>query len=323
MKLPSLIFCCVLGTMMVGYCKAATYPERPIRLIAPFAPGQGADVSARIVGRQLSEILGQPVVIENKPGAGGTIAAEYVANSAPDGYTLLIGAPATHGLSGVIYGHLRYDPLADFIPVGFLGSVAIVVSTNLTSGISSFANLLLRAKQAPRTIDVGVSNPGARVLLSEIERKSGATFNVVNYKTSGTEDTDLIAGIIHVVVDSITGTRPLLASGKAKGLAISSKNRSTLAPDVPTIAESGFPDFELLSWNMLYAPSGTPTEIVSRLNAAMIDTMRRDDIRKRLRLIGYDADAESLYGLDALKKFGASEYKRWTLMAERADLAPK
>lgn len=242
----------------LSFCAAAlaqpAYPAKPVVLIVPYAPGQGTDVLARIVAQKLQETLGQPFVVENKPGAGGNIGTEAAAKAAPDGYTIVMGTNATHAANAAMYPKMGFDHIKDFAPISLVGMIPMVLSTAPSYPASSLKDVIAAAKQKPGDINVALPSTTAQVVLEQLQQMSGAKFFSVTYKGSGAAFTDVAGGRIPLLIDTVTASLPQISSGKLKPIAITTASRAKGAPNIPTVAESGVPGFELVAWNALYAP---------------------------------------------------------------------
>lgn len=263
------------------------YPSRPVKLVVPFPPGGPTDVFGRLVAAKLSGVVGQQVVVDNRPGASGIVGTEHVAKSQPDGYTLLFGTAATHAINVKLYKNLPYDPLKDFELIAFVGVVpqVLLVHPSLPGDLKELLALL---KANPRKYTYGSAGSGTTTHLSMELLKSAANVSALHvpYKGSGPALNDVIGGQIHFMFESFGTALQHIKSGRLKAVAVANKQRSTAAPEVPTFEEAGLPGFEAATWNIVAAPAGTPTAIVERLNRATNEVMRDPEIKKRLFGIG-------------------------------------
>lgn len=268
---------------------AQTYPERPIRFVIPFPPGGGADNLGRIVGGFVGESVGQQVVIDNKPGAGGNIAAEIVARAAPDGYTVLQGNIA-HAIAKSIYRKLSYDVLGDFIPVTQLASTPFLLAANPSIGASNIRELIALAKAKPGALNYASSgNGGPSHLAMEIfKTMTGTDIRHIPYKGAVPAATDLIAGQVQLLFMTVSSGMPYVQSGRLKALGIASLKRSPSAEGIPTIAESGVPGYEASTWFGVMLPKGTPQPIVMRLYEAFTNALKNRDAQEKLLKQGFD-----------------------------------
>ncbi len=251
-----------------GPARSQIYPSRYVRIIVPFPPGGPNDVLARTVGRRLSEVWGQEVIVENKPGAGTQIGAEYVAKSAPDGYTLMVTSDATGVINPLLYRKLRYDPLRDFVAVsGIAANYQALVATR-TLPADTVADLIALAKSKPGELNCGSFGLGSssHLNMEMFERMAGVKISVIHYSGTGPALTDVIAGHIEMMFTNASTVAPLAKDGKVKLLGVGSPKRLLQLMDIPTIAESGLPGFDTRGWFGIYAPSATPPEIVAKIN---------------------------------------------------------
>lgn len=267
------------------------YPSRPVVLVVPFPPGGSGDVQARIIAVALASRLGQPVVVENRPGAGTAIGAAYVAHSKPDGYTLLLSSASTFTLNPAIHRSLPYDPIRSFQPIGMFSRVALVLLANPSVPLNSLKELAEIAKAAPErfayaSFGAGTSSHFAGALAIHA---MGIQLMHVPYRGSALAMTDLIGGQIPLLFDTVTSALPQIRAGKVKPIAIASSNRSRFLPDVPTFAEAGYPSVVLESWGMLVAPRGLPPAVLLQLETALGETIADPAVRQSLAEQGVDA----------------------------------
>jgi len=267
---------------------AQPYPNKQIRLVVPFAAGQGADVAARVVAQKLGERLKSTLVIDNRPGAGGNIGAEIVAKAQPDGYTLLVGSNGTHAANAALYPSLPFDPEKDFAPVSYIGSVAMVLVAAPGFAAGSTAQVVQMAKDKPGTLNVAIPSSTARVVYELFKQISGAELYPVSYKASGQAMTDLMGGQVQLSIDTLIAAAPQIAGGKIKALGVSSIKRPATLAGVPTFAESGLPRFDLAAWNVWFAPRGTPPDIVNKLNSEITAVLTDPEVMQKLRQLGYE-----------------------------------
>lgn len=268
----------------------AAYPERPISLVAPFPPGGAADVLSRILAKKLEEQLGGTVIVENRPGAGTAIGASAVAKAKPDGHTLLISSNSTFTLNPVLQPSLPYDPVKHFEPVGLVGTVPLTVLVNASVPVNDIGQLVAAVKAQPDKFVYGSFGNGT------VSNFAGAMFNSaaglkmthVPYRGSGPLMNDLLGGQIPVSFDTVVAAAPQLKGGKVKVLAVTSARRSALLPDVPTLAESGFPGFEMTSWIAVVAPRGVPADVKARLDKAFATIMASSDTQEKMKAAGFE-----------------------------------
>jgi tripartite-type tricarboxylate transporter receptor subunit TctC len=260
---------------------AAGFPARTIRIVVPFPPGGVTDRLARMVAQKMQEHWGQPAVVENRPGASGMIAAEAVAKSAPDGYTLMMGHIGTHAINVSLFSKLPYDPVKDFAPVSLLVSVPNVLLVHPSVPANSVQELVALAKARPGTLNFASPGSGTSGHMSAELFKSLAGIDIVHvpYKGPGPALQDLVAGQVNMLFDTVASSMPQVRGGKLKGLAVTTRERSAIAPDVPTMAESGVAGYEIAPWFAAYAPAGTPPAVVNKLQAEMARILGLPEVR--------------------------------------------
>lgn len=306
---------CVLTTSMAAH--AQTYPQRPIKIIVAYAAGQGTDIATRYLAAQMSTDLGQPIVIENKAGAGGNLGTDLAKQAAPDGYTLTMGTNATHVLNQFLYTKLAFDPSQDFEPIALVGTFPMVIAVNATSPLTSAAELVSLAQRNPRSADIGMPSTTARLVVELLKDRTSVPLFGIPYRGSANVMSDLLGGQIPAIVDTPTALRPMLASGKVRALAVTSAQPSGLVPGVKTVAEQGFSDFEVVAWNALYAPKGTPQAIVSTLNTSLNKVLAQPETRQRLLDLGFDPAGGTPARLAA---FAVNERRKWEPVIKRAGI---
>ncbi|WP_287952319.1 tripartite tricarboxylate transporter substrate binding protein [Diaphorobacter sp.] len=266
----------------------ANWPSKPIKWVVPFPPGGAMDVIARTLGEKAGRTLGQPFVIENRPGAGGNIGADAVAKSPADGYTIMITSIGM-ATNKALYPRLSYDPVKDFAPISLLAIVpnVLVVNTAKTTD-KSVADVIAHAKRDPGKLTYASAGNGTSIHLAGEVFASMAGLNLLHvpYKGSGPAVTDMLGGQVDLMFDSITSARPHIQAGKLRALGVTSAKRSATLPDVPTIAEAGVPGYEVSPWFAVFAPAGTPAAIVNKINAALIDAMKQPDTVAKFETIG-------------------------------------
>jgi tripartite-type tricarboxylate transporter receptor subunit TctC len=269
---------------------AADYPDRPLRFIVPFAPGGGNDTVARLVGQRLTAILGQPVVVDNRAGAGGIVGAELAAKAAPDGYTLFLGGVGSHAINPNLHEHLSYDPIRDFAPVSLLASAPMVLVVHPSVKATSVAELIALARANPGKLNYASNGNGSSSHLAAVMFDSMAGVDMVHipYKGLSPALTDLLAGQVQVMFSSVVAILPHIQAGKLRALAVSGNRRLSLLPDLPTIAEAGVPGYQASSWYGILAPAGTPKDVVAKLNAAILRVLAEPDVKKAFASEGAD-----------------------------------
>ena len=293
-----------------GVAIAATYPDRPIHIVVPFPAGASNDVVARFLGQKLSEITGQSVIVDNRAGANGNIGAEYVAQSAPDGYTLLLTAPGPLAINQALYAHLPFDPAKDFAPVALAASVQIVLTVNPKVKAKSVAELIALAKASPGKLNFGSSGVGSTNHLAGELLKKLAGINIVHvpYRGAAPAMNDLIAGQIPILFDNMPAVRAQALAGTLRPLAVAGHTRSSLFPELPTMEEAGVPGFEATSWFGLVAPAKTPPEVLKTLTEAVKKALSDPETAHKLNDVG--AEPGTLFG-DDFGKFLHSESEKW------------
>jgi tripartite-type tricarboxylate transporter receptor subunit TctC len=272
--------CAMAVLLAVALPAHAQYPVKPLRWVIPFGAGSANDLVGRIVAPPLSEALGRPVVVENRPGAAGNIGAEVVAKSAPDGYTLMMGNIA-HSISMTLYDKPGYDLVRDFAPVTMLSVGSFLLAVHPSVPARTPKQLVALAKARPADINVGVSGAGIMVVSALFQSMTGARMAPVAYRSTPQTIAALLSGEVSVGFPSTSAAMPHVRSAKLRGLGVTTPRRSPLAPEIPTIAEAGVPGYEASSWYGLMVPAGTPKEIVARLNADAVRVLRRPDVREK------------------------------------------
>jgi len=263
---------------------AQSYPTRPIRLVVPFPAGGTTDILAREAGERLSATLGQPVVVDNRPGAGGNIGADLVAKSAADGYTLLMATVGTHAINPSLYSKMPYDHIKDFAPVVLVAGVPNVLEVTSSLPVNSVADLIKLAKEKPGQLNFASSGNGTSIHLSGELFKSmaGVDMTHVPYKGSAPALVDLVGGQVQLMFDNLPSSLPQIKAGKLRAIAVTSAQRAPALPNVPTIAESGLPGYEASSWFGIVAPAGTPPAVINRINAEINQWLRAPETAEKL-----------------------------------------
>jgi tripartite-type tricarboxylate transporter receptor subunit TctC len=276
-------FLCALLVLVPPALYAADYPEKPIRLIVPYTPGGTADMLARTIGQKLTESLGQQVIVDNRPGAGGNIGADIAAKAAPDGYTLVMGTVATHAINPYLYPNMPFKPEKDFAPIVLLGTLPNLLVVNPSLPVKNVKELIALAKAKPGELAFGSAGNGTSQHLSgELFKKmTGVDMIHVPYKGSAPAVLDLIGGQVQLMFDNLPSSLPQVKAGKLRALAVTSPRRSPALPDLPTLAESGLAGFSITSWFALYAPAGTPARILARLNKEAAKAIATKELRQQ------------------------------------------
>lgn len=274
----------LLFAAAAGAAQAQAWPSKPIRIICPFSPGGIADIYSRLIAQRLGDVWGQPVVVENRTGAGGNIGAEAAARAAPDGYTLVMGNIGTHAINSILFSKLPYDPVKDFAPIALVLEAEGLLVVHPSVRANSAAELIALARANPGTLTYGSAGMGTSSHLAGELFKSMAKVDVthVPYKGNVPAITDLMGGQISMMFATMPTVLPQAKAGKLKSIAVIGSVRSTALPELPTLAEAALPGFEVNNWIGLFAPAGTPREIVARLNTEVLKIMQSPDVQRRL-----------------------------------------
>jgi tripartite-type tricarboxylate transporter receptor subunit TctC len=316
-KLPLYACALALAALAAG-ALAQSYPTRPVRILVPFAAGGVADITARVVSQYMSTAMGQQVLVENRPSAGGIIASEAVAKSEPDGYTLLF---LTNGnaVSVSLFKSLPYDTVKDFAPVSTVGFFDLVLVVDSASKIGSVRELVAYSKANPNKLNIGTINPGStQNLAAELFKSlSGIDAQIVPFKATPAVITALKGGDVQAAFEILAPVMGQIKGGTLKPLAVTSDRRYAGLPDVPTVAESGVPGYQASSWNGIAAPSKTPKPVIERLNREVNAAVAAPEVRKRLGELGVEARAGTP---DALRELLVSEIAKWKAVIERAKI---
>ena len=299
-------------------CAEATYPNRPVRIVLPFAAGGVADITARIVAEKLGDRLGQRFYVENQAGAGGIAAARTVISAAPDGYTLALLSNGT-AISVSLFAKLPFDPLKDFEPVSSLGYFDFIFATGAGSEFRTLGDFIAAAKAKPGALNVGTINIGSTQNLSAelFKTAAGIDFTIVPYRGTPEVEVSLLQGNVALMIDSYASIKGNLADGKFRALASSGPARSASTPDMTTVQESGVASYDVVSWNGLFAPAGTPEGIVKTLNGALQDILADAAVKKRLLELGIEARASTPQDIAARLK---SDIDKWRTVIEKAGI---
>ncbi len=293
---------------------AQTYPNKPIRLVVTFPSGGAPDILARLFSEKAQ--LGQPVVVDNKPGAGGNIGADFVAKSAGDGYTLVLGTVGTHSINGSLYDKMPYDMVKNFSPVSLIASAPNLLVVNNNVPVKTVPEFVAYLKANPDKLSFGSPGVGTSVHVSGELFKSmtGTKMTHVPYKGRQFAIPDLVGGSIQLMFDNMPSALPMAREGKIRAIAVTTAKRSSAAPDIPTIAES-IPGFEATTWFAMFAPAGTPKPVVDRLNAEVLRVFRLPEVAERLKTLGLEAVLSSP---EELAAYQASEIVKWTKVVKES-----
>jgi tripartite-type tricarboxylate transporter receptor subunit TctC len=304
-----------------AFAGEATYPDRPITMIVTFPAGGASDVLARASADALSRGLGQPVVVDNRPGAGGHIGAEFVAHAAPDGYTILFGTNGTLGIGPALYKNLRYDPQRDLVPIGILHKLPLLLIVHPSVPAKTLPELIDYARQNPGKLSFASAGVGTVSHLAGELFKREADIEILHvpYKGDGATFPDLLAGRVSMMLGTIPTALPLTQSGQMRAIGVTTEERSPLAPDIPTLAQSGLPQFDVSAWTGLFAPAGTPQPIIERLNA---ETQRIAAADRAYTAVIKSMATDVVSSIpEAFGAFVREDVARWTKVIQSAGIA--
>jgi tripartite-type tricarboxylate transporter receptor subunit TctC len=302
----------ILLLVPTGYSHAQTYPNKPIKLIVPFPPGGPTDIVARPLAQMLGESMKQSVIVENKGGAGGSVAADFVAKSPPDGYTIMVGTVGTHAINGSLYRQLPYDMTKDFTPIALVASAPLVIAVPASSNIKTLADLIKEAKAKPDFIAFGTAGNGTPGHLTGalFETATKTKLKHIPYKGSAPAVTDLLGGQIPLMFDPIQSVLPHIQSGKLIALAVTSKTRSPLLPNVTTVAESGYPNFESTAWWAVFGPAKLPENVTNTLTTQVQKIASSAGFREKLGNVGVQPNTNFK---ESLSNFQTREIAKWAI----------
>ncbi|MBN9539488.1 MAG: tripartite tricarboxylate transporter substrate binding protein BugD [Alphaproteobacteria bacterium] len=310
----------VLAALAASPALAQPYPSKPINLIVPFSAGGPTDVMARIVGERMSKELGQQIVIDNVTGAAGSIAMGKLVRSAPDGYTIGIGHLGTNVVNGAIYKNLNYDLIEDLVPIALLPSNPLLVVTSTQVPAKDLKELVAYLNANADKVSGGTAGMGSGSHIGALAffEVTGTKYQLVPYRGTGPAVQDLIANQIQIMIDQSSNSLPHIRAGKLKVYAVAAKQRTAAAPDIPTTAEAGFPGIEVTIWHGLWAPKGTPREIIDKLNAAAVATLKDPDVRRKLEDLGQDIPTPAQMQPAAFGAFQRAEFAKWKAIIDKA-----
>jgi tripartite-type tricarboxylate transporter receptor subunit TctC len=309
MRAIALLF--ILSAIALPPANAQTYPSKPIRLVVGFAPGGNTDVVARVVGQKLGDRLGQQVIIENKAGAGGTIANAEVARAAPDGYTLTMGTTTTHAIAVAAYQNLQYDPATDFEPLALVAVAPYLLVVPSKTPVRDLKEFVALVKSQPGKFNYGSAGQATttHLVMATFAHRAGLDVVHVPFKGNAPATTAILGGQIEILFGAIPPLLPHIKAGTLRPIAISSAKRSTSLPDVPTVAESGYPGFDISLWLGFFAPKGTPAAVTKRLESELIQVAQSADLKDIMEKQGLEAAARSSGELAQLVKAEIETYK--------------
>ena len=287
-KLAAVAATLLIAVAVTAPAAAQGFPSRPLKIVATFEPGGASDILARLLAPRLAESLGQPVLVENRPGAGGNTGTDYVAKSAPDGHTLVMGYIGTHAVNPTLYPKIPFDAVRDFAPVAFVASIPSALVVHPSVPAKSVPELVALAKSRPGALNYGSGGSGTAPHLGAelFKLMAGVDLVHVPYKGSGPAVTDLLSGQLSLMFNTMIQTIPHVQSGKLRALAVTSARRSAALPELPTVAEAGLPGYAMVGWFGVLAPAGTPKEAVARLNGDILKALALPDVKERLAKLG-------------------------------------
>ncbi len=303
-----------------AFAQTADFPNRPIKLVVPFAAGQSIDVVLRAIIEPLSLEAKVPIVIENKPGAAGFIAAQAVATAPADGYTVLIGSNTTHAANAAMFNKLPYDPIADFAPVTLINKGGMIFVVAATSPITNAQDLINKAKQSPGKLSYGASSSSSRMSAELMQQMGGAKVQYVPYKGSPQAITDVLGGTLDFAVVDVPAAQPLIQQGRLRGLAVSTMRRHPTLTQVPAMAETGLTGFELAAWSAVFVPAATPRPVIARLNAIFRGALGSQTARNFYQQAGLTPEPTSPEEMGA---FMRSETEKWGQLVRAAGVQPE
>ena len=315
--IPRIVVMCALA-LASAVAHAQGWPARPVKMVVPFPAGGPTDVMTRVVCDKLSQALGQPVVVENKPGAGGSIGTDFVAKSAPDGYTFLMATGSTHSV-GPYLQKLPYDPAKDFTPISYVGYASNILLVSPKLGVNTVRELIEYARKEPGRLTYATSGIGsvAHLTAEMFGAMSGAKLTHVPYKGTQLSINDMIAGQVGILFDNVMTAKPHIDGGRLKGIAISSSQRSTIVPDLPTVAEAGLPGFESNNWFGVFGPANTPRPVVERMEAELTKILREPAIKERFHTLGFEITGGKPAELTAIMQ---AEARKWSKVIKDANV---
>lgn len=317
-----LVYIAAFSSVFASAASAQSFPTKPVRMVVPFPAGGPTDIVGRTIGQKLSETLGQPVVIDNRAGAGGTIGASIAARSPADGYTLLVGHIGTFGVNSTLYPKLPYDPLKDFQAISLFAKVPNMLAINPALPVKSVKELVALAKTRPGALNYGSAGNGsaAHLLVEYFKLLTKSDIQHVPYRGTAPAMTDLIAGQVSMTITGLPPLLPQVRSGKLRALAVSTAIRVRQVPEVPTMIESGVAGYDVSQWFGLMAPAATPREIIMRLHAEIIKAVQRPDLRERFDAEATDPETNTP---EQFQAFVASEIARWAPVVKASGARPE
>jgi tripartite-type tricarboxylate transporter receptor subunit TctC len=307
------------GCLVAGQGVAQSWPAKPIRMVVPFPVGGGSDSTARILGQRLQERLKQQIIVENRTGAGGAIGTEFAARAAPDGYTILLGSASEIVMLPAVASKLSFDPLKDFIAIARVADVPLLLVTHPALPVKTARDLVALARKRPGDINYGSAGNGSTSHLSMalFNSLTGTKMVHVPYKGSVQATTDLVAGMLQAGTNTMPASLPFVKNGRLRALAITTPRRSPLLPDVPTVAESGVPGYEVTLWTGVFAPTGTSKDVVAQLGREIEASLAQTDTKEALARLGSEVNFSSIEPFTAFMK---ADYARWVKLTREANI---
>jgi tripartite-type tricarboxylate transporter receptor subunit TctC len=317
--LTALLILCAFATAPTVTLAQDAFPNKPVRIVVPYPPGGASDVTARLLGQKLSELWNQPVVIDNRPGANGILALEYVAKQAPDGSTLLMANLGPNAINAAVYSKLPYDSIKDFAPITFTTLVPQVLVVNPALPVKNLKELLDLARAAPGKLNYGTGGNGSanHLAVELMANMGGVSLTAVPYKGDAPAMTDAMSGQVAMTLPTVVAALPNIKAGKLRAIAVTTQTRVASLPDVPTMQEAGLAAYESSSWGGVMAPGGTPPAIVNKINTDIVRVLRMPDIQEKLAGLGATVVAQ---GPAEFATFLQSEIKKWDGVAKRANI---
>jgi tripartite-type tricarboxylate transporter receptor subunit TctC len=315
-----LVNCACAAVLLIG-SSAQAFPTKPVKVVIPFVPGGSSDITGRAIGSKFQEILGQPAIVENRPGANGAIAAEFVAKADADGYTILVGSIGVFSINAALFKDLRYHPVRDFAPVSLAVTTPNVLVAKPDLAAQSMQELVEFAKRNPGKLSYCSSGTGSSDhLTAELLKQMAGIFAVhVPYRGGAACQTDLMGGQVDFSFQNLGAVTNYVKGNRMRGLAVTAKARHAQLPAVPSVGEGGFPDLVVTSWQAVAAPVKTPREVVMKLNEAVVRALRSPDISQRMSDIGFDVVASSP---EEFGRYMKEEVERWTKVVQRGGIKP-
>ena len=312
------------AVLLLAVCSsvaAQNFPSKPVRVVIPFVPGGSSDITGRAIGSKFQELLGQPAIVENRPGANGAIAAEFVAKAEPDGHTILVGSIGVFSINAALFKDLRYHPVRDFAPVSLAVTTPNVLVAKPDLAAKSLQELVEFAKRNPGKLSYCSSGTGSSDhLTAELLKQMAGIFAVhVPYRGGAACQTDLMGNQVDFSFQNLGAVTNYIKGNRMKGLAVTAKGRHAQLPSVPAVGEGGFPDLVVTSWQAVAAPAKTPRDVVAKLNEAVVKALRAPDISQRMSDIGFDVVASTP---EEFGRYMAEEVERWTKVVQRGGIKP-